>query len=423
MPSAAESALILGMTISFHRSFLWLLFFFCAISLGSFCVAKDSAKDSANHKYLLFVGTYTEKESKGIYAYRFDTATAELTPLGIAAETTNPSFLTIDRSGHFLYAVNETQDYKGDGPKSGGVSAFSINRQTGKLSLLNTVSSHGADPCYIAFDRTGKYVLVANYTGGNVAVFPIEADGRLGEASSVIADSGALGPNKERQNAPHSHWIDVSADNRLAYVADLGLDRVLAYRFNSTKGTLTKASDSDSKPGSPVSDASDSFSATLAPGSGPRHVAFSDNGHFMYVLGELDSTVTVFSHDAENKFRSVQRIAALPAHFSGENTAAEIAIHPNGKYLYTSNRGDDNIAAFSIDRGKGTLTLVDRFTTQGKSPRNFEIDPSGKFLLAANQDTNSVVVFRIDPGTGRLTPTGQSIHVSAPVCLKLMEAE
>jgi 6-phosphogluconolactonase len=422
LPSALESALILGMRISFRRSFLLLFCFFWTISLGSFSVAKDSAMDSASHKYLLFVGTYTEKESKGIYAYRFDATTAELTPLGVAAATTNPSFLTIDRRGHYLYAVNETQDYKGDDRKSGRVSAFSINRQTGKLSLLNEVSSRGADPCYIAFDRTGKYVLVANYTGGNVAVFPIEADGRLGEATSAVADSGALGPNKERQDAPHSHWIEPSVDNHFAYVADLGLDRVLAYRFDSSKGTLTKAGDSGSKPSSPVSDAGDSFSATLAPGSGPRHVASSGSGHFMYVLGELDSTVTVFANDA-GKPRSVQRISALPAKFSGTNTAAEIAIHPNGKYLYTSNRGNDSIAAFSINRGEGTLTLVDRFSTQGPSPRNFEIDPSGKFLLVANQDSNSIVVFRIDPGTGRLTPTGQSIHVPAPVCLKFMDAE
>ena len=417
MPSAVESALILGMTIFFRRSLLSLLFFFWTISLATI----SSAKDSATHKYLLFVGTYTEKESKGIYAYRFDAATSELTPLGVAAETTNPSFVTIDRSGRFLYAVNETPEYKGE--KSGGVSAFSINRETGKLTLLNTVSSRGADPCYIALDKTGKVLLVANYTGGNVAAFPIAADGRLGEASSVVADSGGLGPNKGRQDAPHSHWIEASADNRFAYVADLGLDRVLIYRFDAAKGTLTKGTASDARPGSSVQDANSSFSAKLAPGSGPRHVAFSSNGHFMYVLGELDSTVTVFANDAGKKLRSVQHISALPAGFSGQNTAAEIAIHPNGKYLYTSNRGDDSIAVFSIDIRKGTLTQVGRFSTQGKTPRSFEIDPSGKLLLVANQDSDDIVVFLIDEKSGKLSAGGQKLNVPSPVCLKFVAVE
>ena len=411
MPSALESALILGMTINLRRVFL--LVILCTIWLATV----GAATESHHNKYLLFVGTYTEKESKGIYAYRFDSATAELTPLGVAAETTNPSFLTIDRSGHFLYAVDETQEYKGE--KSGAVSAFSINRQTAKLTLLNTVSSRGADPCYIAFDKTGKYLLLANYTGGNVAVFPVAPDGRLGQASSIIADQGTSGPNKERQDAPHSHWIEASADNRFAYVADLGLDRVLIYRFDAAKGALAEASYADSL----APHASDSSSVTLTPGSGPRHVALSGNSHFMYILGEMDSTVTVIARDVKNTFREVQRISALPAGFSGENTAAEIAIHPNGKYLYTSNRGDDSIAAFSINSRKGTLTQVGRFPTRGKTPRNFAIDPTGKLLLVANQDSSTIVVFRIDPGTGRLTPAGLPIHVPAPVCLKFVEAE
>jgi 6-phosphogluconolactonase len=402
------------MTISFRRGFLVLFFFLWTISLGQV----GAAKNSPHKKYLLFIGTYTGKESKGIYSYRFDAGTSELTPLGVAAETTNPSFLTIDRSGRFLYAVNETHEFEGG--KSGGVSAFSINRQTGKLTLLNTVSSRGADPCYIALDQTGKYLLVANYTGGNLAAFPIAADGRLGEASSVVADQGTLGPNKERQDAPHSHWIEASADNRFAYVADLGLDRVLIYRFDAAKGALTKTSYADSL----APNASDSFSARLAPGSGPRHAALSSgNGHFMYVLGELDSVVTVFANDAGKTLRSVQRISALPAGFSGQNTAAEIAIHSNGKYLYTSNRGDDSIAVFSINGHKGTLTLVGRFSTQGKTPRSFTIDPAGKLLLVANQESDDIVVFRIDPKSGKLISIGQQLRVPSPVCLKFAEVK
>ena len=313
--------------------------------------------------------------------------------------------------------MNETPEYKGE--KSGGVSAFSINRETGKLTLLNTVSSRGADPCYTALDKTGKVLLVANYTGGNVAAFTIAADGRLGEASSVVADKGTLGPNKERQDAPHSHWIEVSANNRFAYVADLGLDRVLIYRFDSAKGTLMEPSYPDSL----APNASDSFSARLAPGSGPRHVAFSSNGRFMYVLGELDSTVTVFANDAGKKLSSVQRISALPGGFSAQNTAAEIAIHPNGKYLYTSNRGDDSIAVWSIDKRKGTLTLVDRFSTQGKTPRSFTIDPTAKLLLVANQESDDILVFRIDPKSGKLISTGQKLRVPSPVCLKFATVE
>jgi 6-phosphogluconolactonase len=403
------------MKISRRRCLLWLCL---ALSLSTVTAAKDSPKNN----YLLFVGTYTEKESKGIYAYRFDAASSELTPLGVAAETTNPSFLAIDPSRRFLYAVNEVQSYKG--ASSGAVSAFAIDRQTGKLSLLNEAPSRGADPCYISFDRTGKYVLVANYTGGNVAVLPIGPEGRLEEPTAVLQDTGALGPDKERQDAPHSHWIEASAHNRFVYVSDLGLDRILIYRFDATKGTLSKGeAKSAAEPGSAISNASDFFSAALAPGTGPRHLAFSSGGNFMYVLGELDSTVTVFANDEKETFRSLQRISALPVGFSGHNTAAEIAIHPNGKYLYTSNRGHDSIALFSIDSKSGTLTLVEHVPTQGKTPRSFEIDPAGKFLLVANQDTSNIVAFRIDPNSGRLTKTGQTLHVPSPVCLKFMAEE
>jgi 6-phosphogluconolactonase len=400
------------MTIS-RRVCLWMLLAICLVTV-------TAAKDSPKGKYLLYVGTYTGKDSQGIYAYSFEAASGKLTPLGVAAETENPSFLAIDRTGHFLYAVNEVQKYKGD--SSGGVSAFAINHQTGKLTLLNEVASRGADPCYISFDKTGKYLLVANYTGGTVAALPIAADGRLGEASSVIHDTGALGPNKERQDAPHSHWIEASAHNRFVYVSDLGLDRILIYPFDATKGVMTDGQEKGA--GGPSSaNAGEFFSATLAPGTGPRHAAFSNDGNFMYVLGELDSSVTVFANDAKEKFRSIQRISALPTGFSGKNDAAEIAIHPNGKFLYTSNRGDDSIALFSIDGRTGTLAAVDHFPTQGKAPRHFEIDPTGSYLFVANQESGNIVVFRIDPNSGRLKPTGQILNVASPVCLKFMAAE
>jgi 6-phosphogluconolactonase len=363
-------------------------------------------------KYLLFVGTYTAMDgkdtgSKGIYSYHFDESSGKLGPAGVAAETINPSFLVVAPNKKFVYAVNELQKYKGEA--SGGVTAFALDRETGKLRELDEVASRGADPCYISFDRTGKYVLVANYTGGTVAVFPVSADGHIREASSVEDDKGTLGPNKERQEHAHAHWIETSARNRFAYVADLGLDRVLIYKFDAAKGVLSSeaAGPSDTS----------YFSASLAPATGPRHIAFSKSGDFMYVLGELDSTVTVFANDGKETFRSIQKISGLPAGFSGKNDAAEIAIHPSGKFLYTSNRGDDSIAVFTIDPAAGKLTFTQRVPTGGKAPRNFAIDPEGSRLLVANQDTGNIVEFRIDDATGKLTAVGEVAKVPAPVCL------
>jgi 6-phosphogluconolactonase len=391
------------MTISRRLCLRWL---FLLLSLVSLTVAKDSPKD----KYLLFVGTYTEKGSKGIYAYRFDAASSELTPLGVAAETANPSFLAIDPSRRFLYAVNEVQKYKG--ASSGSVSAFAINRQTGKLSLLNEVASRGADPCYIAFDKTGKYALVANYTGGSAAVFPVRgggrADGYLGQSSAFVQHAGSS-VNRERQEGPHAHWIETTPDNRFAIAVDLGLDKLLVYRFDAKTGSLTANAPPYAK---------------LDPGAGPRHLAFHPNGKFAYVVNELQSSITAFSYDSSHgALHALKTVSTLPKGFSGSNDTAEIQVHPSGKFLFASNRGHDSIAVFAIDSNTGALTLIDHFPTQGKTPRNFEIDPTGKFLFVANQDTNNIVIFRIDPNSGRLTPTGQTLNVLSPVCLKFMAAE
>jgi 6-phosphogluconolactonase len=364
---------------------------------------------AASKNYLLYVGTYTNTGSKGIYAYRYDAGSGKVSPLGLAAETESPSFLAVAAGHRFLYAVNEVHDYKGE--PSGGITAFAIDRKTGKLRELNEVASRGADPCYIALDKSGKYVLVANYNGGNVVAFPLSADGHIGEASSAVQDEGAVGPNKERQEKAHAHWIETSARNRFAYVADLGLDRVLIYKFDADTGKLTRGESA----GSP--EAKGFFSATLAPGSGPRHVAFSSDGNFMYALGELDSTVTVFANDAKETYRSIQKISTLATGFSGQNDAAEIVIHPSGKFLYTSNRGDDSIAVFSVAQGTGKLSFVDRISSGGKTPRNFAIDPQGTHLLVANQDSGNIVEFRIDQATGKLTAMGEVAKVPAPVCL------
>ncbi len=383
-----------------------------------FSVAGGSADTpAANRKYLVFVGTYTTKtESKGIYGYEFDADSGKLTPRGVAAETPDPSWVAVHPSGKYVYAANEAG-------KASTVSAFAVDARSGKLTLLNQIPSLGEDPCYLSFDKTGKYLLVANYSSGTIAVFPILADGRLGEHTALVKDQGATGPNKERQEAPHAHWIEATAHNHFVYVADLGLDRVLIYKFDATKGSLTPGEPLPLKAAPDKGVALDPFSATLNPGAGPRHVAFDPAGKFMYVLGELQSTVTVFANDAQETYRSVQQISTLPKGFAGRNDAAEIAVHPNGKFLYASNRGHESIAIFAIDAAKGTLTFVAHALTGGKEPRHFAIDPSGKYLLAENQFSNNIVVFKIDPGTGGLTPTGQVVEVPSPVDVAFLQED
>ncbi|HXM67265.1 MAG TPA: lactonase family protein [Candidatus Acidoferrum sp.] len=364
----------------------------------------------ANHhtKYFMYVGTYTQdgSESKGIYAYRFDSDTGQLFSVGLAAETINPSFLAVHPNHRFLYAVNEVSNYKGE--KSGAVSAFAIDHATGKLTLLNQVESRGGDPCYISLDKTGKYLMVANYAGGSVAIFPVLEDGRLGEASAFVQHTGH-GTNPERQEAPHAHSIDVSPDNRFAIVDDLGLDETLSCRFDGVKGSLTPQSNAE---------------ATVAksrPGAGPRHFALHPNGKFAYVINEMASTVSAFRYDASSgELQPLQTISALPKDFSGQSEAAEIQVHSSGKYLYASNRGHDSIAVFAIDRDKGTLAPIEYVSTKGASPRHFEIDPSGSLLFAANEKSDSIVIFHINPQTGRLTPTGKTLEVSQPVCIKFV---
>jgi 6-phosphogluconolactonase len=360
-----------------------------------FSFAGGSAdKTATNHKYLVFVGTYTTKtESKGIYAYEFDADTGKLSSKGIAAETPDPSWVTVHPSGKYLYAANEAG-------KASTVSAFAIDAKSGKLTLLNQLPSLGEDPCYLSFDKTGKYVLVANYSSGTIAVFPILADGRLGEHTAMVKDQGTTGSHKN-QEGPHAHWIETSPDNRFALVADLGLDEALVYKFDAASGTLT--------PNEPAF-------ARLKAGSGPRHVAFHPKGKFVFVVSELSSTATSFAYDAKKgTLKEIGTVSTLPPGFSGRNDVAEAAVHPNGKFLYVSNRGNDSIAIFFIDAAKGTLTPVGGIPTGGKEPRHFAIDPSGKYLLAENQFSNNIVVFKIDAASGGLTPTGQVVEVPSPV--------
>ena len=354
------------------------------------------AGKSSPKAYRVYVGNYTTKtSSQGIYEFQFDPATGKMSALELAGESRDPSWIVVHPSGRYLYAANEHG-------KDSSISAFSIAPQSGKLTLENQLPALGEDPCHLSFDRTAKFLFAANYSSGNAVAFPILADGKLGEHTALVRNDGTPGPNRERQEGPHAHWIAASADNRFVYVADLGLDKVLVYRFDGAKGTLAPDG-----------------AAVGKPGSGPRHVAFSGDGRFMYVVSEMASTVTVFSRD-EDGFRLVQAVTMLPAGFSGRNDAAEIAIHPSGKFLYASNRGHDSIAVYAVDPRAGTLTAVARVPTGGKEPRHFAIDPSGRFLLAENQFSNSIVEFRIDPETGIPAPTGETLTVPSPVCLAFL---
>ena len=362
-------------------------------------VARTPADNSKRSQYFAFIGTYTAKtDSKGIYSFHFDSSTGRLTSLALAAATQDPSFLTVASNDKYLYAVNELSEF--NGKKSGAVTSYSLDPKSGKLVQLNQVPSGGADPCYVSFDQTGKYLLVANYTGGSVSTFPVAPTGRIGPASAFVQHTGS-GPNKERQEGPHAHYIASSAHNRFVFVVDLGLDEVVIYRFDSATGSLTP---------------NDPPFAKLAPGAGPRHLVFHPNGKFAYVLSEVNSTVTAFAYDSQSgSFSTLQTLSTIPKDFTAHNDTAEIVVHPSGKFLYASNRGRDSIAEFTIDPARGTLTLAGDFSTQGKTPRNFELDPTGKFLLAANQESNNIVVFRIDRSTGALTATGEVAQVPAPV--------
>jgi len=368
-------------------------------------VALTAAAQLAPSHCLVYVGTYTDGSSKGIYAYDFDLVSGKASPLGLAAESANPSFLAASPTDKFLYAVNEVNTFKdssGATKHTGAVSAYEIDRKTGKLKLLNQLSSEGAGPAYISIDKSGKYALVANYDGGSVAVFPIAADGKLEAASSFVQHKGSS-VNKERQEAPHAHAIEVTADNRFALAADLGLDKLLVYRFDAAHGKLTPNA-------APF--------GRVAPGAGPRHLAFHPAGKYVFVTNEMASTVTSFAWDAtDGMLREVQTVSTLPKGYKGENDTAEIMVHPNGRVLYVSNRGRNSIATFSINPELGTLMLVDDTPTGGKIPRNFNLDPTAKWLFAANQDSGDIFIFRIDAKTGRLTPTGETLKVDKPVAI------
>jgi 6-phosphogluconolactonase len=355
----------------------------------------------------VYFGTYTGAKSKGIYRSTLDLSTGSLSSPVLAAEIRSPSFLALHPNGQFLYAVNEISNFQGR--PGGAVTAFAIDPETGMLRQLNQASTLADGPCHLVVDSTGRNVVAANYGGGSAVVIALEADGRLGSHGSSIQHRGSS-VNPQRQQGPHAHGIYLDAANRFAFVPDLGLDRVMIYRFDAGAHSLTPIHPPPY--------------ATVKPGAGPRHFAFHPNGRFAYVINELDSTITAFSYDAaQGTLTEAQTVPTLPADFKGQSSTAEIAVHPNGKFLYGSNRGHDSIAVFAIDAATGKLTFVQHEPTQGKTPRNFALDPTGAFLLAANQDSDNVVVFRIDAQSGKLSPTGKSIEVGAPVCVMFLTSK
>jgi len=374
-----------------------------ALSLATATHAAPTPPAKGQDTMLVYIGTYSRGGSQGVYVYRFDPATGKLEATGLTAPAQNPSFLALHPSGRFLYAVNEA-DLKQDVP-GGAVSAFAIDPRSGALTLLNRQASRGTSPCHLAVDKTGRCLLVANYGSGSIALLPIEPDGRLGAASAVVQHEGSS-VDPGRQKGPHAHSCTISPDNRFAFACDLGLDKVLAYRLDPAHGTLA--------PNEPAW-------ATIAPGTGPRHMAFHPNGRFAYVMSEMGSSVTAFAYNADRGvLTALQSLSALPDGFTGHSSGADIHVAPSGRFLYASNRGHDSIAIFGIDPATGKLTLVGHQPSGGHTPRNFALDPSGHFLLAANQDSNSVVVFRIDEATGLLTPTGQVETIPSPVCVTFL---
>ena len=355
---------------------------------------------SAAQDYYLLVGTYTSGTSHGIYVYNYNTADAG-SRIVDSANIANPSFLAVSPNEKYVYAVSEVA---GAGSDGGKLASFSFNKLSGALTPVNQQSSNGTNPCYVAVDRSGKWAAVGNYTSGTLSVLPILPDGSLGKAVTSIQHTGQS-VNTERQNSPHVHSTIFSPDNNFLFVPDLGIDKLMSYRFNKKNGILKEANPA--------------FVMTRA-GSGPRHFDFHPNKKFAYLVEELTGGVSAYSYSSKNgQLELLQNISTLPPEYLGYAGSADIHVSPDGKFLYASNRGESNtIAIFSIDKKSGMLKVVGHQSTLGKTPRNFNFDPGGNHLLVANQGSDEIVIFKIDKATGMLTDTGKRIQVSKPVCLK-----
>ncbi len=353
------------------------------------------------------IGTYTDTNSQGIYAVKLDGETGALSRPELVAELPNPEFLALHPSGRVVYALTEVAT--DDGLRHGAVAAFAVDASSGKLTRLNLETTGHSTLCHIAVDATGRMLIVAAYGGGYVASFPIRKDGRVGPVASVIHHRGPLGPNPGRQEAPHPHSVTISPDNRFAFVADLGLDRVFAYRLAPDTGAMS---------------AHDPAFAQVAPGAGPRHTAFSRDGEAFYVLDELQNQVTTFRYDAERgALQAGARVPTLPHDFTGANTTSEIRVHPNGRFIYAGNRGHNSIAVFAHEDSTGALTRIQIEPCGGANPRNFALTPDGRWLVSAQQVDGNLTVFRVDVGSGRLTRTPHSVAAIRPVCVLFLPEE
>ena len=364
----------------------------------SSCIALTASAFS--QEPYLFVGTYTNGQSKGIYVYRFNTATGDGREIS-TIKADNPSYLAIAPDGKHIYSANESEG------AAASVGAYAFDPETGMLRLLNIQSSEGRSTCYISINKSQKWVTVANYSSGSLTALPVNPDGSLAPAAQVIQHSGN-GINKERQEKAHVHSTIFSPDEKFLYVADLGTDKEYTYRFDPDQPA-------------PLIDATDSF-VSVTPGSGPRHIAFHPSKPFVYLISEMSGTVDAFHYDKNSgRLSPFQRVRTTTKSFTGDPGSADIHIRPDGKFLYASNRGVSNtLAVFAIGKD-GRLTNKQYISVNGKHPRNFAIDPTGRFLLVANRDTDNIVVFAIDPVTGLLKATGKEMHVPNPVCLKFLE--
>ena len=386
-----------------------IFFAFFALALAGMPRALAAPARAAASSYFVYVGTYTAGKSKGIYGYRFDPKTGQLTATGLAAEMVNPSFLITDPQHRFLYAVTEMGQERGANSykTNGSISSYSIDPKTGALTFLNKVDSGGGGPCHLVVDKTGKMLFVANYGSGNVASFAIKADGSIGERTGFDQHTGSS-VNPARQKGPHAHAVVLSPDNRFLFVPDLGTDQIKIYRVDAANSTFTP---------------NDPPFASVKPGLGPRHFTFGRGARFAYVVCEMGSSVAVFAYDsAKGSLTPVRTVSTLPADFTGEDNSAEIQVDRSGRFLYASNRGQDSITVFAIDPVKGTLTTIQVVPTKGNIPRNFVIDPTGKHLIVANQKSDQMVVFAVNQKNGQLTPTGQVVDVTAPVSILFVPA-
>lgn len=374
--------------------------FLSATALGMIGIGSQSRSLGADERFA-YIGTYTNAgPSEGIYRLFLNTTTGAMRVDGVAAKSADPSFLALHPNGRVLYAVNELSEF--GGKPTGAVSAFAVARDSGALTPLGQLPSHGTAPCYVSVDRTGHTVLVANYGTGSVATFSVRQNGSLDVARTIVQHEGH-GPNADRQAGPHAHCIITDPENRHVLAADLGVDGVLVYKFNEKTGSISTIANG----------------VAANAGAGPRHLAFHPTGRFLYVINELDSTLVVYKYDSEHgSLDQVQVTASSPGGTGSTNYPADVHVSSSGRFLYASNRGHDTIAVFEIDASSGQLTAIQQVSTGGQWPRNFALDPSGAFLLVANQRSDSILSFRVDTATGRLTPTGEKTEIPSPVCIR-----